>query len=311
VVKKNFLFFIFIFIIVLLIVCMMPFSDKNFKVSNKLTIVTTTSIIADAVRTIAGDAAIVYGLMGPGVDPHLYRARESDVHKLAAADIVFYNGLHLEGKMGQVLEGMHRFTTVIAVSDALDKNELRIADFEGMYDPHIWFDVTLWMKVVVCIQKELIVIDPINADFYKKNGNEYIQKLQKVHEYIHECISKIMPEKRILITAHDAFGYFGRAYGFEVVGLQGLSTDSDISTKDIQILSDYIVKKKVNAIFVESSIPQRTIIAVQNAVQARGWQVSIGDELYSDALGDNATHADSYCGMVTHNVDAIVKSLVD
>lgn len=276
----------------------------------KITIVATTSIIADAVNAIVGDSAIVHALMGPGIDPHLYRARESDVHKLAAADIVFYNGLHLEGKMGQVLEGMHRFTKVVAVSDVLDKNQLRTADFDEMYDPHIWFDVSLWIQIVRCIQSTMIKYDPDHAEIYQKNGDEYVQRLEQLHQYIHGRVSIIAPEKRILITAHDAFGYFGRAYGFEVVGLQGLSTDSDISTKDIQLLADYIVEKKIKAIFVESSIPQRTLFAVQNAVRARGWYVVVGDELYSDALGDETTHASDYCGMITHNIDVIVSSLV-
>lgn len=279
-------------------------------VKEKITVVATTSIIADAVRAIVGDSATVHALMGPGIDPHLYRACESDVHKLAAADIVFYNGLHLEGKMGQVLEGMNRFTVVVAVASALDNNQLRKVDFDDMYDPHIWFDVSLWIHVVRYIQQSMIKCDVKNAELYKENGDVYIKKLEQLHRYVQDCISSIPLEKRILITAHDAFGYFGRAYGFNVVGLQGLSTDSDISTKDIQNLSDYIVEKKIKAIFVESSIPQRTIIAVQNAVRARGWGVVVGDELYSDALGDETTHASDYCGMITHNIDVIVSSLV-
>jgi manganese/zinc/iron transport system substrate-binding protein len=284
--------------------------DAGVVPDKRIMIVATTSIIADAVRVVAGNSASVHALMGPGVDPHLYRARESDVHKLAEADIVFYNGLHLEGKMGQVLEGMNRFAKVIAVSDVLDKNQLRRADFDEMYDPHIWFDVSLWIQVVHCIQNNMIQYDQENAAFYQKNGDEYVQRLEQLNQYVHDQVSIITPEKRILITAHDAFGYFGRAYGFEVVGLQGLSTDSDISTKEIKQLADYIVEKKVKAIFVESSIPQRTLIAVQNAVRARGWNVVVGDELYSDALGDETTQASDYCGMITHNIDVIVSSLV-
>lgn len=288
----------------------MKYYDSRVVSEKRITIVTTTSIIADAVRVIVGDSATVHALMGPGVDPHLYRARESDVHKLAAATIVFYNGLHLEGKMGQMLEGMNRFTTVVAVSDVLDKNQLRRADFDEMYDPHIWFDISLWIPVVRYIQNTMIQSDPEHAALYQKNGDEYVQKLEQLHKYVKARVRAIAPERRILITAHDAFGYFGRAYGFEVVGLQGLSTDSDISTKDIQLLADYIVEKKVKAVFVESSIPQRTIIAVQNAVRARGWDVVVGDELYSDALGDETTQASDYCGMITYNIDVIVNSLV-
>jgi manganese/zinc/iron transport system substrate-binding protein len=275
----------------------------------KLTIVATTSIIADAIRRIVGDHIAVHGLMGPGVDPHLYRARESDVHKLAAADLIIYNGLHLEGKMGQVLEGMQRFTETVAVASCLDTTILRAADFADLYDPHIWFDVALWIVVVRFIQQSVIALDPINADAYKKNGDDYIRELEQLHAYVHKRVNELNCSKRILITAHDAFGYFGAAYDFEVVGLQGLSTDCDISTKDIKDLADYIVENAVPTIFVESSIPQRSIAAVQNAVRARGWSVQMGPELYSDALGDDSTLASSYVGMITYNIDAIVDSL--
>jgi len=269
-------------------------------------------MIADAVKNIIGDDssnAQVYQLMGPGVDPHVYRARESDVHKLADADIIFYNGLHLEGKMGTILEGMHYFTKTVAVTDAIDKTLLRTAEFEDMYDPHVWFDVSLWILVVHYIQQQLMLADPDNAEHYSVNGDEYIQELEALQKYIHSKIELLSEYEKVLITAHDAFGYFGRAYGFEVVGLQGLSTDADIGTKDIQHLADYIVERKVRAIFIETSISPRAIVAVQNAVVARGWFVDIGDELYSDALGDVATQAGSYCGMIRYNVDVIVGSL--
>ena len=281
----------------------------DFAIQKKITIVATTSIVADAVRKIVGDHIAVHGLMGPGVDPHLYRARESDVHKLAAADLVLYNGLHLEGKIGQVLEGMQRFTQTVAVASCLDTTMLRAADFADLYDPHIWFDVAIWIVVVRFIQKSVIALDPINTDAYKKNGDEYIRELEQLHAYVHRRVNELDVQKRILITAHDAFGYFGAAYGFEVVGLQGLSTDCDISTKDIKELADYIVENHIPVIFVESSIPQRSIAAVQNAVRARGWSVQIGPELYSDALGDNTTPAPSYVGMIKYNVDALVDAL--
>lgn len=275
----------------------------------QFTVVTTTSMLADTVSNIVGDRMIVHGLMGCGIDPHVYRARESDVHKLAAADLVVYNGLHLEGKMGQVLEGMNRFTKVINASQAIDKQNLRAADFDELYDPHIWFDVRLWISVVRHIQAAVIQIDSEHALMYKKNGDEYIRELEKLHKYIQERVNAIDPKKRILVTAHDAFGYFGAAYGFTVVGLQGLSTDCDISTKDIQNLADYIVEKKIPTIFVESSISARSMRAVQEAVAAQGWQVTLGDELYSDALGDELSGAESYINMVKHNVDALIDSL--
>lgn len=284
--------------------------EKNYaQQQKKLTIVATTSMLTDAVANIVGDTAQVHGLMGCGIDPHLYRARESDVHKLAAAELVVYNGLHLEGKMGQVLEGMNRFTKVINASTAIDKQDLRTADFEELYDPHIWFDVQLWIAVVRYIQDTVMQIDPEHADIYKKNGDNYIAQLEQLHGYVQNRVDELQPHQRILITAHDAFGYFGDAYGFTVVGLQGLSTDSDISTKDIQQLADYIVQNQITTIFVESSIPQRSLIAVQHAVAAQDWQVTLGDELYSDALGDEESAAGTYIGMVKYNIDTIVDAL--
>lgn len=285
------------------------FNNHTCNVQKKLSIVATTSMLADAARNVVGDNIMVYGLMGAGIDPHLYRAKESDVHKLAAADLVIYNGLHLEGKMGQVLQGMQRFTHVCAAADAVKKEQLRSSEFDDLYDPHIWFDVLLWIDAVRYIQQSVIALDSEHAEIYQKNGDEYITQLQQLHTYVQQRVNELHCNKRILITAHDAFGYFGARYGFKVVGLQGLSTDCDISTKDIKELADYIVEHKVSTIFVESSIPQRSIAAVQNAVSARGWSVAIGPELYSDALGDDTTAASSYIGMIKYNVDAIVDAL--
>ena len=292
------------------ILCMLIFFiDYETTVDTRKVIVATTSMLADAVRTIVGDHMIVHGLMGCGIDPHLYRARESDVHKLAAADLVVYNGLHLEGKMGQVLEGMNRFTRVINASDVINRKNLRRIDFDELYDPHIWFDVTVWISVVRYIQAAVMQLDKEHADVYKKNGDEYIMQLEQLHEYVQQRIAELQPQQRILITAHDAFGYFGDAYGIEVVGLQGLSTDSDISTRDIQQLADYIVEKHIPTIFVESSIPARSLMAVQEAVAAQGWRVTLGNELYSDALGDEKSNAATYSDMVKYNVDTIVDAL--
>lgn len=286
-------------------------SSKNMSMQEqkKLVIVATTSMLADAVHNIVGDHMIVHGLMGCGIDPHLYRARESDVHKLAAADMIVYNGLHLEGKMGQVLDGMNRFTQVINASHGIDTQRLRAADFDELYDPHIWFDVRLWISVVQHIQAAIIQLDGEYAATYQKNGDAYVMQLEQLHEYMCSRAAQLQPQHKILVTAHDAFGYFGVAYGFEVVGLQGLSTDSDISTKDIQQLADYIVEKKISTIFVESSIPARSLMAVQQAVAAQGWQVALGDELYSDALGDEESGTDTYIAMVKYNVDTIVEAL--
>lgn len=308
VIKRKNVFLIFIFFAIVAILFLCNTTQKNAK--HAFAIVATTSMLADAVRNIVGDEhIIVHGLMGPGIDPHVYRARESDVHKLATADLVIYNGLHLEGKMGQVLQGMQRFTKVINASQVLKKEQLRCTEFEDLYDPHIWFDVSLWIAVVRYIQQQIITLDCEHAGAYKKNGDAYIAELEELDKYVQERINQLPAHKRILITAHDAFGYFGDKYGFMVVGLQGLSTDCDISTKDIQQLADYIVEKCVSTIFVETSIPQRALVAVQNAVHARGRSVAIGPELYSDALGDHTTSASSYIDMVKYNVEVIVDAL--
>ncbi len=275
----------------------------------RLNIVTTTSMITDAVKHIGGEKVNVYGLMGPGVDPHLYRARAGDMHKLASADIIFYNGLHLEGKMADVFEQMKLRTTVVPVTKSIMRNTLLHSEFSDLYDPHVWFDVQLWKEAVKIIADALIKKDPENITQYQKRAQSYFHELDMLNSYIQAKVATIPKSQRILVTAHDAFGYFGRAYGFQVIGLQGLSTDSEIGTKDVQNLVSFVVHKKVPAIFVESSVPHRTIEAVQQAAQAHGWEVKLGDELYSDALGSPDSQAGTYIGMVRHNVDAIIKAL--
>lgn len=298
-------------VILLCVLCtgLMYHSQAGNPIDKKLIIVTTTSILADTIKNIVGNTASVISLMGPGIDPHMYRARESDVHTLANADIIFYNGLHLEGKMGQVLEGMNRFVPTYAVADALDISLLHNADFDGLYDPHIWFDVSLWIVVAHYIEQKLCENDSINADVYRCNGASYRNVLSQLHTYVQNRMNSIPHEHRILVTAHDAFSYFGKVYDCQVVALQGLSTDSDISTTDVQKLAAYIAQKKIKTIFVETSIPERSLRAVQNAVAAYGWHVNIGDELYSDALGDQKSPANNYYNMIRYNVDVIVNAL--
>ena len=247
--------------------------------------------------------------MGPGIDPHLYRARESDMHKLAAADLIFYNGLHLEGKMAEVFASMGRYTKTVAVTDAIPKEQLRSSEFVDLYDPHVWHDVRMWMMVVQFIITSMSDADPDNALVYQENGEQLLNELEVLDMYVIAKARQVPALQRILVTAHDAFGYFGNRYGFEVVGLQGLSTDSQVGIKDIQQLTSFIVNKKVQVLFVESSMPHRNIQAVQHAVEARGWYVTIGQELFSDALGDPQTPAGSYAGMIKHNIDTIVAAI--
>lgn len=277
--------------------------------NTKLNIVCTTSMITDAVRMIGGDHVNVKGLMGPGVDPHLYKAREGDMHALAAADIIFYNGLHLEGKMSDVFKKMQSRTTTVAIADAIPQDKLRTAEFQELYDPHIWFDVQLWMEVTKLICKTLISADPTHQTDYESRLKSYLTQLSELDQYITTQVQRIPAAQQILVTAHDAFGYFGKAYGLQVVGLQGLSTDSEAGTQDIQNLASFIAKNRIRAIFVESSIPQRSLRAVQNAARAAGWSVEIGPELFSDALGSPDSSAGNYISMMRHNIDALVGSL--
>jgi manganese/zinc/iron transport system substrate-binding protein len=278
---------------------------------DRLPIVATTSIVADLVRNIGGERVNVQSLMGPGVDPHLYKASAGDVRRLEKAEIVFYNGLHLEAGMAIVLERMGESRHTIAVTQDIDSAELLAPpEFEGNYDPHIWFDVKMWMRAAETVRDTLIQIDPEGADQYRQNTEVYLEQLETLHSYVQEQADRVPENKRVLITAHDAFNYFGRAYGFEVRGLQGISTVSEVGAGDVQALANFIAEQQIPAIFVESSVPQRNLEAVQAAVSSRGFDVQIGGELFSDALGSTGTPEASYIGMVRHNIDTIVEGLV-
>lgn len=272
--------------------------------------VATTGMIADIVRNIGGERVAVIGLMGAGVDPHLYKASERDVIRLADADVVFYNGLHLEGRMGKVFERMRGRVRTIAVTDSIPRDLLLAEEeFEEGYDPHVWFDVTLWMMAAERVRDALMEIDPEHASTYHDNAQRYLAKLADLHAYVLKRRDEVPEEQRVLITAHDAFNYFGRKYGFEVRGLQGISTAAEAGTADVQELARFIAERQVRAIFVESSVPERNVQAVREAVRARGFQVAIGGELFSDALGDAGTPEGTYVGMVSHNIDTIVEAL--
>ena len=279
------------------------------KVPGKLAVVATTGMIADAVRRVAGDKAHVMALMGPGVDPHLYHARESDVQRLASADIIFYNGLHLEGKMGQIFEQMARRVPTYAITDGIDRALLRQSQFAHTYDPHIWFELPLWMKAVEKIRDSLIENDPAHQQEYRSNAAHYLKELAELDAYIHKKVATLPERRRVLITAHDAFSYFGRAYGFTVVSLQGISTDSEVGIGDVMRVVNYIVQHDVPAIFAETSLPQKAIEAVQQAVEFQGKKVMVGPELYSDTLGEPGTVQETYLGMVRSVVDRIVDAL--
>lgn len=273
-------------------------------------VVVTTGLVADVARRVGGDAVDVWALMGPGVDPHLYKPSEGDVRMLEEADLVLYNGLHLEGKMTDVLVRMARTRAVVAVTEQIPADRLREPpEFAGAYDPHVWFDVSLWAETPAVIARELAAIAPDRAETFRANAEAYTLELRELDAWVRARIEEIPPESRLLVTAHDAFGYFGARYGMEVVGIQGLSTASEAGLGDVSRVVDLVVERGIKAIFIESSVPRRSIQAVVDAVRARGKEVVIGGELYSDALGDAESGAGTYLGMVRHNVDAIVEAL--
>lgn len=287
-------------------------SCKNEKTtSEKLNIVTTTTMITDLVKNIGGDLVEVNGLMGAGVDPHLYKASEGDVNKLYKADIIFYNGLHLEGKLVEVFEKMERQQKVqVPLAESLDKSGLIGSDyFASNYDPHVWFNIDYFKQFAQKVTKTLSEQDPAHAGDYAANEKHYLQQLDDLEATVKASIATLPKEKRILVTAHDAFNYFGKAYDFQVVGLQGLSTATEAGVQDVQRLSKFIIAHNVKAIFVETSVPRRTIEALQQSVQSKGNEVTIGGSLYSDALGNPNTNEGTYIGMFKYNVNTIVSEL--
>ena len=278
--------------------------------SEKIAITTTTNVITDLVENIGGDHVSVTGLMGPGIDPHLYRPSASDVKSLQNADIIFYNGLDLEGKMGDIFVKIGREgTSVFAVSENIPPESLLILDANGNFDPHIWWDVKLWTEAAKVVATGLKEYDPKNSENYEKNLLEYLNQLDSLNSNNLNKINSIPSEQRVLVTAHDAFQYFGHAYGFEELAIQGWSTDSEAGIREIQNLADEISKREIKALFVETSISPATIDALKAAVQDRGHDIVIGGELFSDAIGEKGTAEGTYIGAFTHNIDTIVKAL--
>ncbi len=279
---------------------------------DKLYIVTTTQMIADAVRNIAGDKAEVISLMGPGVDPHYYKATQGDLEKLTKADIIFYNGLHLEGKMQDVFEKFAKKKSVVAVTKDIPKEELIISSDQGeetIYDPHVWHSVLLWKQTLSVISKTLAKKDKVNSNSYELNSSTLFEEMKMLDINTKATISQIPQEQRLLITSHDAFNYYGKTYEIEVQGLQGISTVSEIGIKDITEMVDLIIKRKVKAVFVESSVNERNLKAVIEGCKKKGWEVKIGGTLFSDAMGDDDTPEGTYAGMIKHNTASIVNAL--
>lgn len=297
-------------LILLLFVLLTVGCKTNPDEEGKIRVVTTTNIIGDLVSEIGGDKIILQSLMGPGVDPHLYKASEGDVMRLFKADIVFFNGLHLEGKLADIFEKMKTRKHMVSLGEFLPKEKLIASEsFGGNYDPHIWFDVSLYKNLSETVTKELSKADPENSEYYEQNNLRYQSELDHLDKNLRNIISELPPKKRILVTAHDAFSYFGKTYGFQVVGLQGISTASEAGVRDVRKLTNFIIEHNIKAIFIENSIPRRTIEALQAAVEAGGHQVEIGGTLYSDSLGNAGSPEGTYAGMFTFNVQTIVNAL--
>lgn len=280
------------------------------KSNNETLIVCTTGMIGDAVKHLMGDSVKVEVLMGPGVDPHLYKATQGDITDLSNADVIVYNGLHLEGKMVDIFEKLGRLKTTISVGEQLDKSRLiNNTDFVGAEDPHIWFDVALWSDAIAGVAKELQKEFPAKAEKIAERLTAYQAELKELDKFAKTQIASIPDNQRVMITAHDAFKYFGRAYGMDVRGLQGISTAAEYGLQDVSELVKFIVDRKIKAIFVESSVPKKSIEAVIEGARERGHDVKLGGELFSDAMGSEGTPEGTYDGMVRHNVETITKAL--
>ena len=275
----------------------------------KIKVTTTTTMLSDLVKTIGGDKVEVTGLMGEGVDPHLYSASAGDIEKLGNADIIVFGGLHLEGKMTEIFEKLSsQNKNILNVGEKLDKNKIHLVD-ANTPDPHVWFNTELWEKEAEAVEAELSKFDPKNSNYYKENLKKYKAELNELTTYVKTRINEIPEKSRVLVTAHDAFNYFGEQFGLEVKAIQGVSTDSETGTKNISDLANFIVQRNIKAIFVESSVPKKSIEALQEAVKARGKEVKIGGELYSDSLGDKAHNSETYIKTVKANADTIVNAL--
>ncbi|TYS55714.1 manganese transporter [Sutcliffiella horikoshii] len=285
-------------------------SGANSDEKETIQVTTTIAQIADIVENIGGDKVEVESLMGPGIDPHLYQASQGDLSKLNDADIIFYNGLRLEGRMGEILNKMTEEKPTIAVAESVPTEMLLVAEGEAdKMDPHVWFDISLWLYAVEEVKDSLIEQDEENADYYEENAAAYIEELEELDAYAKEQIATIPQESRVLVTAHDAFKYFGEAYDMEVTGLQGLSTDAEFGLNDVRSIVDLLVERNIKAVFVESSISEDSINAVVQGAESRGHTVEIGGELYSDAMGAAGTETGTYLGMFRHNIETIVNSL--
>ena len=275
------------------------------------TLVTTTGMVRDVVGTVAGERARVVGLMGEGVDPHLYKPTRNDVRQLMEADIVFHSGLLLEGRMSDTFTQIARTgKPVYAITEGIDESFLLQPEgATGHWDPHVWMDVAAWSECVGFAAEKLAQFDPAHAEEYRQNAADYRAQLNQLDDYVRRIITSIPQQQRVLITAHDAFQYFSRAYDVPVRSIQGISTESEAGVNDINRLVDFIVQRQIKAIFVETSVSQKNIQAVVEGTSQKGWNVAVGGELFSDAMGKAGTYEGTYIGMIDHNATTIARAL--
>ena len=277
--------------------------------ADKLDLIATTGMIGDVVRAVAGDHARVQVLVGEGVDPHLYSPRSSDVRAMLSAEGVYYTGLLLEGQMGDALrKTADRGREVVAIAETIP-GELLIKEDPTHPDPHVWMDVAIWTNMADVVRESLCRLDPDNCEAYTANALRYQEELRQLDTYLRTVIGTVPTEQRVLVTAHDAFGYFGRAYGIEVRGVQGISTESEAGLADINALVRFLVNKRIPAVFIESSVSEKNIRALQEGAAASGHTVKVGGELYSDSMGAPGSWTGTYIGMMDHNANTIAGAL--
>lgn len=274
-------------------------------------VVATTGMVTDIVRGVVGDRAEVIGLMGAGIDPHLYKPTRSDVSRLMDADVIFYSGLLLEGRMTDTfIRAATAGRRVHAVTESIDESTLlEPEEFGGHPDPHLWMDPRAWLEAVEGVRERMIEADPAGAEAYRENAAAVVERIEALDAYATRVLGSIPAERRVLVTAHDAFGYFGRRFGFEVVGIQGISTESEAGVKDIERIVDLLVTRRIGAVFVESTVSEKNIRALIAGARAQGHEVKVGGELYSDAMGPDGTYEGTYVGMIDHNVTTIARAL--
>ncbi|MCA0908025.1 zinc ABC transporter substrate-binding protein [Ruegeria marisrubri] len=275
-----------------------------------LKVVATTGMIADAARQVGGDQVDVKGLMGPGVDPHAYRQTRSDIVAMTRADLILWHGLYLEAQMEDFFHDLERKRTVVAVAEGIDTSKLRAHDdYADKYDPHVWMTPELWRDVVFEVQAALTEVRPEAAEVFAANAQAHLADIDRLTAYADQVLASVPDNNKVLVTAHDAFGYFGESFGFEVLGIQGISTQSEAGLNRIGELVDLLVDRKITAVFVESSVSDRSIRALIEGAAAKGHEVHVGGELFSDAMGEEGTYEGTYLGMLDHNITVIASAL--